>query len=147
MVLNAHLNLPFDGGVRLSYPAGHSTKRHEPGMDDRNQPEDHLSPQEMRDWLAQEIKDSAKAHELRVKEATAFVTAYGSGEITANEAMRRMHEYDRRWGEALFGTNAGNNVTDQAIVERIDRARAETASRSGGQFHPRINRTPPENIR
>ena len=138
-------DLPFDRGVRLGYVAEYSTAWNGLGMADHDQSEDHLSPQEMRDWLAQEIKDSAKAHELRVKEARAFVTAYASGEITGEEAMRRMHQYDRRWGEALYGAMSRDDATDKSILEQIDRARAESTATA--KFRRRLTQNPSENTR
>jgi hypothetical protein len=42
-----------------------------------------LSASEMRSWLTQEVRDLPKALELRVQEASAIVTAYAAGEISA----------------------------------------------------------------
>lgn len=88
-------------------------------------PHDMLSPDEMKGWLAQEIRDSAKAHELRVREATDFVTAYASGKIGAEEASARLLRYDRRWGEALPGVTTTESLSDERILEAIDRAREQ----------------------
>jgi hypothetical protein len=87
---------------------------------------DPLSPEEMQGWLKEEIRDSSKAHELRIKEATDFVSAYASGTISAEEAAERLLRYDRRWGEALYGATASPGLSDKAILSAIDRAR-ETA--------------------
>jgi hypothetical protein len=87
---------------------------------------DTLSPEEMQGWLKEEIRDLAKAHELRIKEATDFVTAYASGKISPEEATERLLRYDRRWGEALYGATASTDLSDEAILSAIDRAR-ETA--------------------
>ena len=118
-------------------------------MPDENSKDEsgYLSPQEMREWALQESRDSAKAHELRVKEATDLATAYASGEIDAQEADKRLKQYDRRWGEALFGTSAIGNASDEQIVQEIDKARSEAAARSGGQSHPRVNRGDSRNVR
>lgn len=62
---------------------------------------DRTSPKEMQGWLEREIADAAKAMELRVKDATRFVTAYSRGEISAAEADKQNYAYSRRWGEAL----------------------------------------------
>jgi hypothetical protein len=80
----------------------------------------HLSVKEMRGWLDQEIKDSLKACELRVKEATALVTAYAMGELTPRGASERLTQYEDRWGEALPGTTATSHMTDEAITAKID---------------------------
>lgn len=93
-----------------------------------------LSPQEMQGWLRDEIRDSAKAHELRAKEATEFVTAYASGKISAEEAEERLYQYDKRWGEALYGATASPGVSDEAIVRAIDKARETAFGRRTGKF-------------
>jgi len=91
---------------------------------------DFLTSQEMQEWLSQEVKDSAKAHELRVKEATAFVTAFANAEISPEEAMRRRLAYDQRWGDALFGATAAKGVSDEAILSSIDAAREQSLNAS-----------------
>jgi hypothetical protein len=91
-------------------------------------PQDALTPEEFRGWLSQEIRDSSKAHELRVKEATEFVTAYTSGDISPEEAMKRLRNYDQRWGEALYGAMATPEVSDEQIISAIDQARAKQNS-------------------
>ena len=93
-----------------------------------------LSPEEMQGWLEQEIRDSAKAHELRTKEATEFVTAYIAGRITPDQAMRCMVDYDRRWGEALFGTSAFPKMSDANILREIDKARDEMYGKHSKKF-------------
>ena len=94
--------------------------------DDEAKASDLLSVKEMQQWLSQEVRDTAKAHELRLKEANAFVADYASGVLNAEQAQEKLAAYDRRWGEALFGAAAVPGVTDEEIVNRIDRARAET---------------------
>jgi hypothetical protein len=97
---------------------------------------DVLSVQEMQGWLKDEVRDSAKAHELRTKEATEFVTAYSEGKLTPAEAMDRLVQYDRRWGEALFGTSAFPNLSDEELLKKIDAARQEVLD--PGSFTNRI---------
>lgn len=89
-----------------------------------------LSVKDMQGWLRDEIRDSAKAHELRVKDATAFVTEYTEGKLTPEQAMDRLVEHDRRWGEALPGATASPGLSDEAIVQQIDKARDELSDRS-----------------
>jgi hypothetical protein len=93
---------------------------------DRRGDEEFMSPKEMAGWLREEIRDSQKAWELRVKDATAFVNAYAAGELSAKEANEKMLAYDRRWGEALFGASAGAGITDEAILKTIDAAREDS---------------------
>lgn len=96
---------------------------------------DYLSPEEMQGWLRQEIADSAKAMELRVRQAAELATSYASGKITPQEAAKRHAEYDQRWGEALPGTNASKNRTDEEILAAIDDAR-----KLGGFAKTHLNR-------
>lgn len=81
---------------------------------------DYLSVADMRQWLHQEIKDSAKAMELRLKEATDLVTAYSAGELTAEQADELHSRYYHRWGEALPGAMVNKGTTDEEILSRID---------------------------
>lgn len=93
-----------------------------------------LSPEELTVWLKQEIRDSDKAHELRVKEATGFVTAYASGKLSPEEAADCLYRYDKRWGEALFGASASPGLSDEAILSTIDKARDEMSGDHAGRF-------------
>jgi hypothetical protein len=83
----------------------------------------YLSPQDMRSWMRQEIRDAAKAYELRVRDLTEFVTAYALGEITAQQADERNWQYHVRWGEALPGICATDSVTDEQILAAVDETR------------------------
>jgi hypothetical protein len=85
-----------------------------------------LSVGDMQEWLKDQIRDSAKAHELRIKDATGFVTAYAQGKLTPQEALDRLVQYDRRWGEALLGTTVREGATDSDVLAEIDRARDES---------------------
>jgi hypothetical protein len=105
-----------------------------------------LTVQEMQDWLTSQIRDSAKAHELRIRGATELVSAYAEGKLTPKQAMDGLVRHDVRWGEALFGTSAFPNLSDQQILEAIDKARnsamgrhaARTAQRSGQSGEPSL---------
>ena len=90
---------------------------------------DFLSPKDMRDWAEQEIRDSAKAHELRSRELTELITAYERGEITPEEAEERNSRYQHRWQEALPGACA--QMSDEEILKRIDNARRPHSSLRG----------------
>jgi hypothetical protein len=111
-------------------------------MADNESPQgkDLMTPEEFQGWLKQEIRDSAKAHELRVKDATAFVTAYSEGKLTPEEAEEHLYRYDRRWGEALCGTMASPGTSDEAILRAIDKARDEML----GKHTARLSSMPPE---
>jgi hypothetical protein len=81
---------------------------------------EYSSPQDLRRWLRQEMRDIAKASELRLREATEFVMAYAAGEITPEEADERSSRYHHRWDEALPGVSATDSMTDEQILTAID---------------------------
>lgn len=87
--------------------------------------QDTLSPKEMSQWVRQEVANSAKAFELRVKEAMDLATQYSAGEISPEEAQRRLVAFDRRWGEAMYGASVGKNISDEQILAKIDEARRD----------------------
>lgn len=101
---------------------------------------DDPSPADMRNWLEQEIRNCTKAFELRVKEATAFVNAFESGKLSWDETSDRHAAYSDRWGEALPGTAASPGVTDEQIIDAIDKTRARRSAlfpvRRGGMQFP-----------
>jgi hypothetical protein len=77
----------------------------------------------MRNWLDQEIRDIAKANDLRLRQATDLVTAFALGDLTADEAEQRLLAYQTRWDEALPGVYASPSLTDEQILEAIDRTK------------------------
>jgi hypothetical protein len=81
------------------------------------------SPEEMRAWLERERTDTNKAAELRIKDAAAFVDAYSSGTISAEEAEQRLHQFSKRWGDALPMAGRSENMTDEEILKAIDETR------------------------
>ena len=83
---------------------------------------EHLTPKETQTWLQEEIAQLSKAMELRTKEATALVTAYTKGEISAEEAGEQRWKYTQRWGEALPGVVSMRGMTDAQILATIDEA-------------------------
>jgi hypothetical protein len=85
----------------------------------------YASPLEMQDWLLQEVKDSAKALDLRLREATDLVREYTTGKLSAQQAADALFRYQQRWGDALFGATAGREVTDDQILAAIDDARSK----------------------
>jgi hypothetical protein len=60
--------------------------------------DDVLTPKDMKKWLGREVSNVMKQADLRVQEATDFVTAYALGEITAAEAAERLYQYESKWG-------------------------------------------------
>jgi hypothetical protein len=94
--------------------------------------QDYPSPTDMQSWLMQEIRDSEKAHELRISEATGFINAYASGNISPEEAALHLRRYQDRWGEPLFGATAGEHMCNEEIIAAVDNARKKQANRSSG---------------
>jgi hypothetical protein len=86
------------------------------------EPDDNtLTPQQMRVWLQQEIRDLTKAFELRVKDATDFATAYAVGRLTPGEAMARLERYEYRWGDSpVPGVVVQEGMSNEQIVRRLD---------------------------
>ncbi len=78
-------------------------------------------------WAQQQIKDAAKAFELRIREATSLASAYSAGEITPEKASELQSRYYHRWGEALPGVSVTDTMTDKQILADVDKA-AEFAS-------------------
>jgi hypothetical protein len=91
--------------------------------------EEPLSLKDMRQWAEYELKDVAKAAELRTREVNEIVSTYASGQLTPEEATKRCLQYEERWGEALPGATVGDGVSDEAILARIDEARRQSALR------------------
>jgi len=89
-----------------------------------------MSVADMRQWFAQEQRDLDKARELRIKEATGFVEAYARGELTPEAAMKRLIAYEDRWGSPLGLASAYPHLSDEQILEIMDKARAEADARS-----------------
>jgi hypothetical protein len=87
-----------------------------------------LSPEDMRGWLTQEIRDVMKGSQLRIAEATEFVTAYCLGKISGKEAEERLGEYSKRWGDSpLPGIAPTEDMTDRAILKALNRNRSRWA--------------------
>jgi hypothetical protein len=93
--------------------------------DDSPSESNYLSSKDVQKWLLQEIMDSTKAHELRVRDAAEFATAYALGELTPAQAHERFLQHDHRWGEAFPGTHAFRDSTDEQLLAAIDRARGD----------------------
>jgi hypothetical protein len=82
-----------------------------------------LTPEDMRQWLQQEIRDLSKAVELRMQEATDLVAKYASGKLTREEAMEKWMRYHYRWGESpIPGVTTREGMTNEEILSRLDNA-------------------------
>jgi hypothetical protein len=98
------------------------------------QEQDTLTPDDMRNWLRQEVSELSKAMELRVQDATDFVTAYALGKLTPAQAQARLNRYQDRWGdEVIPGVSTDERMTNAEIIERLDQALASEAERIHGR--------------
>src|ERR1039457_7188651 len=94
-----------------------------------NDPE-YLSPADMRSWLQREVRELSKAFELRVKDATEFVTAYALGELMPEQANERMRRYIRKWGDSpIPGVVTNERMTNEEIEKRLDEMTEERLTR------------------
>jgi hypothetical protein len=93
-----------------------------------------LRPDEMAEWLDLEIDGVTKATELRIKDATDFVTAYALGKLTPEQANERHDTYMRRWGEEpIPGVATDPSMSNEEILRRMDEAIIkERLARRGG---------------
>jgi hypothetical protein len=89
--------------------------------------DDKLTPEDMVGWLQQEIRDLSKEMELRIKDATDFVTAYALGKITEEEMHHRQMAYLCRWGDSpVPGVMVQEGMTNEEITNRLDAALPKT---------------------
>ena len=82
---------------------------------------DYPSPQEMRDWAQREIANAQKAAELRTKELADLVSTYSAGAISPEKAHELQARYFHRWGEALGGYSPSAQVSDEKLLEVVDK--------------------------
>jgi hypothetical protein len=83
--------------------------------------DDHYTPEELRRWLQQEVRDVMKGAELRIKDATDFVTAYAVGAISPEAASERKTTYECRWGDAMpRGIETKEGMANEDILRQID---------------------------
>lgn len=76
------------------------------------EPEEQISPQEMRGWLKREKTLLRRLTERRIQEATAFVDAYAKGAISWGEAEGKWRDYGRRWTSRL--------CDDEKVVSAVE---------------------------
>jgi len=82
-----------------------------------------ITPGNMVEWLRQEIRDISKATELRLQDATDFVTAFATGKISEEQLSNRLSIYHDRWGEEpIPGVRTDDKMTNEDIIQRLDNA-------------------------
>jgi len=81
---------------------------------------DALTLDEMLGWLRHETAAVSKEAELRIREATAIVADFGRGQISQEEANKRLLRYDERWPDALEGVYNLESKTDEQILRHVD---------------------------
>jgi hypothetical protein len=85
---------------------------------------DFLTPTEIREWAQREIREAARALDLRARELFDLVEAYSSGKISAEKADELQSRYLHRWGEALPGVVQGDigdpPLSDERILAKVD---------------------------
>ena len=83
---------------------------------------DYHDVNEMLGWLKRETFAVTKEAELRIRDATAIATDFASGLISQKEANDRFFLYNERWGgKALRGVYTPERMTDDQILEGVDR--------------------------
>ena len=83
--------------------------------------EDYLTVKDSKAWLEQELRDLARAHRLRVEEATFLTTEYEAGRLSAREAEEHMAEYIDKWGDSpVPGVATTDNMTDREVFQKMD---------------------------
>lgn len=83
----------------------------------------YLTPDDMREWLERERKALARGFDLRLREATAFVTRYANGEIEKGEAEELYNQHRKRWGPPIPFLEASESelLSDSEISDEIDK--------------------------
>ena len=105
---------------------------------------DYFDANEMLGSLQHDTFAVSKEAELRIRDATAFVTAYARGEISPNEANDRMSRYNDRWSEALDGIPNPERMTDDQILGEMDRRWASYLRQERASERKTANKTSPE---
>jgi ribosome-associated translation inhibitor RaiA len=85
----------------------------------------YLTPADMRGWLREETRNVLKECDLRIKDATDFVTAYLGGQFTWEETEKRLSRYENRWHSALGGVYASAYKNDEELLAAMDKAERE----------------------
>jgi hypothetical protein len=86
-----------------------------------------LTPAQMVQWLQQEIRDISRSAELRIQDATDFVTAYATGALSEEQMSNRLSIYHDRWGDSpIPGVLTDGKMTNEEIIRRLDNAQRKT---------------------
>jgi hypothetical protein len=82
---------------------------------------------ELVEWYTHEVEDITRAAQLRIKDATAFVSACANREISLEEAAEQWNAYGSRWGSDTFpgGVDLVRGMTDEEILEAMKKAKDE----------------------
>ena len=102
--------------------------------------EEPLTPQDMRLWLKQETLQVMRAAELRLLDATDFVTKYVAGEITREEANKRFSQYHGRWDDAL-NASVDESMTNAEILRAHDAPDTNWRELAGKETTPEKGRS------
>jgi hypothetical protein len=119
-----------------------------PSVADGDDPfgEDFLTPDEMRQWAQREMREAARALDLRARELFDLVDAYSSGKITPEKADELHYRYQHRWGEALPGVVQGDigdpPLTDEHILSKVDKSNTPFITPREAYERSRTGRTP-----
>lgn len=88
--------------------------------------DDFLSPKEMHEWAHFELREIAKATELRTREILDLTARYSAGEIAAEQANELQSRYYHRWGKAIPNATLGHSLdkpipSDEEIIASMDK--------------------------
>jgi hypothetical protein len=96
-----------------------------------------ISVKDMKDALADEIREVMKDAQLRIQEFSALAAAYAAGEITPHEATDRYMEYKDKWGDPLPGVKRSSKyLSDEEIVADMNKAFGPFTSREQTNRRP-----------
>ena len=85
---------------------------------------------ELLEWYSDEVTDISRATQLRMQEATRIVADCTKGEISLEEAAKRLNEYDDRWRQVFpGGVDQVRGMTDELRSGARLRAHRERMSR------------------
>jgi hypothetical protein len=86
---------------------------------------------ELIEWYTYEVEDITRAAQLRIKDATALLSACANREISLEEAAHRIFsEYDERWRDIFpDGVNRTRDMSNEEIYKAMRDAREEAIER------------------
>ena len=99
-----------------------------------NEDDSLLSPADMKLWLKIEARTARLAATHRIREAKSFVNEYASGDLSREEANRRLQEHEEKWGlgakDEKVGWRLRDDASDAVRRSRLDRPATEKQKRS-----------------